>query len=268
MSAPEHETLVAETVPGPERVGAPVGRDVHPEPGVRRTLTSRVLGRAKLVRIFGCPVRSTFVKSTDYAVTVYTTTRGEPTVGKYFARSELGRLGLAAERLSDDLFGERPWRMPVARWHRRGFTVPRLRDEDRLDLACRAMTPAERLDAGVWALDVLLDVYSAGYLHGDLQPHNVWLLDGRLVATDFETLAPRTPGIPFLDSGDVTGNDPAPRPRPLDPAFDPDDDWSFHHVLGVSLEDAAAALRARLVDEAATSPAAARRLATFDGERT
>ena len=32
----------------------------------------------------------------------------------------------------------------------------------------------------------------------------MWLLDGRLVATDFETFAPRTPGIPFLDSGDQT----------------------------------------------------------------
>lgn len=246
--------------------GAPVGRVVHPEPGVRRTLPSRVLGRAKLVYLFGSPVAATFVKSTDYAVTVYTRTRGQDTVGKFFARTELGRLGFAAERLSADVFGDRAWRMPVVRWYRRGFTVPRLPDEARLDLACRAMSRAERLELGAWALDVLLDIYLAGYLHGDLQPHNVWLLDGRPVATDFETFSPRTPGIPFLDSGDVTGNDPAPRPRPLDPAFDPDDDWSFHHVLGVSLDDAVGALRSRL---AAVPPAdARRRLDALEGRTT
>ncbi|MFD4994024.1 hypothetical protein ACFWH7_04805 [Cellulosimicrobium cellulans] len=248
------------------RSGAPVGRDVRPEPGVRRSLTSRVVGRAKLVRLFGSPVRATFVKDTDYAVTVYTTTRGRPTVGKYFARSELGRAGFAAERLADDLFGDRPWHMPVARWHRRGFTVPRLRDEDRLDLAARSMSRDERVDASVWALTVLLEIYRAGYLHGDLQPHNVWLLDGRLVATDFETFAPRTPGVPFLDSGDVTGNDPAPRARPLDPAFDPDDDWSFHHVVGVSLGEAVHALRARLLADGGDE--AGRLLDALDGRTT
>ncbi|MDF9877539.1 hypothetical protein [Cellulosimicrobium cellulans] len=248
------------------REGAPVGRDVRPEPGVRRSLTSRVLGRAKLVRLFGSPLTATFVKDTDYAVTVYTTTHGRPTVGKYFARSELGRAGFAAERLADDLFGDRPWHMPVVRWHRRGFTVPRLRDEDRLDLAVRTMSRDERLDASVWALTVLLEIYRAGYLHGDLQPHNVWLLDGRLVATDFETFSPRTPGVPFLDSGDVTGNDPAPRPRPLDPAFDPEDDWSFHHVVGVSLGEAVEALRARLLAD--DGDEARRLLDALDGRTT
>jgi len=248
---------------GPVGTGAPIGRDVRPEPGVRRTLVSRVLGRAKLVYLFGCPVGATFVKSTDYAVTVYTTTRGRPTVGKFFARGELGREGFAGERLAADVLGDRAWRMPVVRWHRRGLTVPRLPDEARLDLACRGMDRAQRVEAGAWALDVLLEIYLEGYLHGDLQPHNVWLLDGRLVATDFETFSRRTSGIPFLDSGDVTGNDPAPRPRPLDPAFDPDDDWSFHHVLGVTLDDAVRALRARLA--AADDDASRRRLAALDG---
>lgn len=248
------------------RTGAPVGRDVRPEPGVRRTLASRVLGRAKLVYLYRSPVLSTFVKSTDYAVTVYTRTAGQDTVGKFFARTELGRQGFAAERLSAEVFADRPWRMPVLRWYRRGFTVPRLPDDARLDLACRSMTRAERVEMGAWALDVLLDIYLAGYVHGDLQPHNVWLLDGRPVVTDFETFSRRTPGIPFLDSGDITGNDPAPRPRPLDPAFDPDDDWSFHHVLEVSLDDALGALRSSL--SAAPAAEARRRLDALEGRTT
>ncbi|WP_407316556.1 hypothetical protein UQW22_09675 [Isoptericola halotolerans] len=249
-----------------QHTGAPVGRDVHAGAGVRRTVASRLTGRVKLVYLYGCPPRATYVKNTAYAVTVFSHTRGQETVGKYFSRGDLGRRGFAAERLSSELFGDRPWRMPVTRWHRRGFSVPRLPDAARLDLACRSMTSAERGRMGAWALDVLLEIYLAGYLHGDLQPHNVWFLDGRPVVTDFETFGRRTPGIPFLASGDITGDDPAPRDRPLDPAFDPDDDWSFHHVLGVTLDDAVQLLRRDLA--ASSSAADRRKLDALEGRLT
>lgn len=243
--------------------GAPVGRAA--DAGEHRSLTSRLVGRARLVARYGCPPTATFVKNTEYAVTVFTTTDGAPTVGKFFARTPLARAGFAGERLGEEVFGGSAWRMPVVRWHRRGLTVPRLADAARLDVAAPGMSPSARLDASTWALGVLLDVYLSGHVHGDLQPHNVWWMDGRLVATDFETFGPRTPGIPFLDSGDVTGNDPAPRPRPLDPAFAPDDDWSFHHVLGVPLEAAVRSLRARLVAAADRPGPGRRRLDALEG---
>ncbi len=219
-----------------------------------------------MVWLFRSPVRCEFVKESAAAVTVFTTTRGRPTVGKFYARSDLGRLSLAGERAAHGVFGDRGWMIPVVRWHTQGLTVPRLPETARLDVAARTMTPEQRLDAAVWALDVLLEIYEAGYLHGDLQPHNAWFCEGRLVATDFETFRARTPGLPFLDSGDTTGNDPAPYPRPLDPAFDPTDQMSFHFALGVSLAEAVAALRARLTADG--SPAAAARLAVLDGAPT
>ncbi|NYE18717.1 hypothetical protein [Microbacterium immunditiarum] len=245
------------------RTLAPLGRTVYEDPGVRRTLLSRVLGRAKMVRLYGTPITCTFVKSADHSVTVFSKIRGQEVVGKYFLRTEIGRANLAAERRSHELFGDRPWRMPVVKWHRQGFSVPRLSDGARLDVASEKMTRDERLDISATALDVLLEMYMAGYLHGDLQPHNIWLLEGRPVATDFETSGPRTQGIPFLESGDITGHDPNPRRRKIDTAFDPEDKWSFHYVLGVTLEQALETLRARL--EQAGTPEARRKLAVLDG---
>lgn len=244
---------------------APIGRVDHDDPGVHRTVWSRVVGRARLVREFRVPPLAEFVKESDCAVTVFTRSWGRPAVGKYFARSELGEARLASERLSHRLFRDRPWRMPVYRWSSRGFTVPRLPDAARLDVASERMSREERIEVSATTLDMLVEIYLAGYVHGDLQPHNVWLYEGRPVATDFETLGPRTPGIPFMDSGDITGNDPAPRDRPIDLAFGPDDKWSFHHVLGVSLADAAGALRERLARLAVDDRFAQRRLDALEG---
>lgn len=245
------------------RTLAPLGRTVYEDPGVRRTLISRVIGRAKMVRLYGTPITCTFIKSADHSVTVFSKIRGQEVVGKYFLRTDIGRSNLAAERRSYELFRDRPWRMPVVKWHRQGFSVPRLPDSARLDVASEHMSREERLDMSATALEVLLEMYMAGYLHGDLQPHNIWLLDGRPVVTDFETSGPRTPGIPFLESGDITGHDPAPRRRGIDRAFDPDDHWSFNFVLGVTLEQALEALRARL--EKADTSDARRKLAVLDG---
>jgi hypothetical protein len=236
--------------------------------GPPRSYLHRVVDRARMVYIFGNPVGATFVKATDRSVTVYTSHRGQPAVSKYFARTSIGKDAFRAERATGDLFGHRPWRMPVLKWHRRGFTVPRLPEASRLDIAGQELSREERVDMGAWTLDVLLEIYLTGHLHGDLQPHNIWLLDGRPVVTDFETFGPRTPGIPFLDSGDITGNDPRPRDRSLDPAFDPEDDWSFHHMLGVSLQDAVDALRPRLVAAAEHSPDDRAKLEALDGVRT
>lgn len=245
------------------RTRAPIGRVVTSDPGVRRTLWSRIRGRAKLVRLYGAPVTAQFVKSADHSVTVFSKRRGRPVVGKYFLRTDVGRSGFAAERRSYELFSDRPWRMPVVAWHRSGFSVPRLSDESRLDVASESMSREQRVDISATALEVLLEVYLSGNLHGDLQPHNIWMLDGRPVVTDFETFGPRSPRIPFLESGDITGHDPAPRRRPIDTAFNASDKWSFHYVMGVTLEQAVDALRVRLSHDA--SPEARRKLAVLDG---
>lgn len=247
------------------RTLAPLGRTVSADPEVPRTLMSRILGRIKLVRLYGTPVTATFVKSADHSVTVFTTRKGRPLVGKYFLRTDVGRAGFAAERRSWELFHDRPWRMPVVRWHRSGFSVPRLSDRDRLDVASEGMTREERVRISAWTLEVLLEIYLSGNLHGDLQPHNIWMLDGMPVVTDFETFGPRSRGIPFLESGDITGEDPAPRRRAIDTAFNPNDKWSFHYVLGVTLDQAIQALRERLTAEAPSSEEARRKLAALDG---
>jgi hypothetical protein len=206
------------------------------------------------------------VKNTDNAVTVFMTTRGTAVVGKFFARTPQARSAFEAEKTSAELFRDKAWRMPVLQWYPRcrGFTVLRLPDSDRLDVRARSMSRDDKVAAGAWAIDVLVEIYLSGHFHGDLQPHNVWYLDGRLVATDFEGFGRRSDEVPFLDSGDITGTDPG-TPRHLDAAFAVDDEWSFHNALGVSLDDALAAARSRL---GRSSPGASEKLDVLDGRRT
>jgi len=229
----------------------------------RRSLAARVAGRAKMTYLFGSPVTGEFVKESACAVTVFTTHQGKPAVGKFFARSELGRAGLGGERAAFDVFQDRPWFMPVLAWRRQGLLRPRVPREARLDLATRAESRETRLGYAAWTLEVLMDIYEAGWVHGDLQPHNIWFLDGRPVVTDFESMRRRTPGLPFLDSGDISGNDPAPHVRELYPAFNEDDEVSFVQLMDIHLDEAVKTLRSRL---AGTPTAEAeRRLAILDG---
>ncbi|GAB6859013.1 RIO2 family protein [Microbacterium xylanilyticum] len=244
---------------------APIGRPPRTTEG--RTLLSRVRGRIALVRRYRVPVFSHFAKDTETSATVFLTVKGQPLVGKYFTGSPRARAELRAERRSWELFRDRPWRMPVARWRRRSMLVRRLPDDSRLDVRARSMNDQERLDIAVWALDVLLDIYLAGYLHGDLQPHNVWYLDGRPVVTDWSTFARRSADVPFLESADLSGYDPAYEGR-FDPAFDPVDRWSFQNAVGVTSDEAVAALRARLVRAAEHSAYARERLDILDGRST
>lgn len=243
----------------PQENTAPLGREQR---GSGRTAPARLAARARLVQRYHFPPTAKFVKETEHAVTVFLSRRGRPAVGKFFASTPAARAALAAEQKSWELFCMQPWRMPILHWSRHGFLVPRLDDGDRLDARALHMSARERLDAGAWAVEVLLQIHLAGYFHGDLQPHNVWFLGDRLVATDFETFGRRSPGVPFLSSADITGFDPG-RTERLDPAFDPQDSWSFHHALGVSLDTAIAAARERL--SAQSGPRSVRLLAALDG---
>lgn len=232
MSAP-----TANATPAP---GIPIGR---PRPsGAHRSLVSRLRGRIALVRRYRVPFFCEFVRDADTNATVFLTKHATPLVGKYYVDSAEAKSELAAERSSWVAFCDRPWRMPVVAFNSRSVLMRRLPDEARIDMRARTMTAEQRLEVAVWAVDVLLQIYLAGYLHGDLQPHNVWWLDGRLVVTDWATFATRSPGIAFIDSADVSGGDPRYERR-FDPAFDPDDPWSFHNALGVSLGQAVDALR-------------------------
>ena len=230
---------------------------------VARSLSSRIWARAMMTYRFRTPVRNQFVKESACAVTMFGNRHGQQVVTKNFARTELGRLGLAGERSAYQVFGDRDWFMPVIAWIPQGLVRPRSPRESRLDLATKDVSHAERVEHAAWTLEVLIDIYEAGWVHGDLQPHNIWFLDGHLVVTDFESMRPRTPGLPFPDSGDVSGNDPAPHLRELYPAFSEDDEVSFVQLMDVTLDQAVSALRARLSRTPGSE--AARRLAILDG---
>ncbi|HEY5224728.1 MAG TPA: hypothetical protein VIJ18_16985 [Microbacteriaceae bacterium] len=246
MTGRDPEAGGSGTVSPPTSV--PIGRP--PRTSAHRSLASRLGGRIAVVRRYGIPFFSEFVRDCDTNATVFLTRHNTRLVGKYFIDSVEAQAELEAERRSWALFHDRPWRMPVVSSEGRGLLVRRLPDDARLDMRARTMTKSECLDAGAWALEVIIELYLAGYLHGDLQPHNIWYLEGRRVVTDWSTFASRTPEIPFAESADITGCDPAYQRR-FDPAFDPDDPWSFHNVLGISLSESVEVLGAQLASRPA-----------------
>ncbi|MEK8227841.1 hypothetical protein NKG05_19715 [Oerskovia sp. M15] len=115
-----------------------------------RSLVHRVVDRARMVYIFGSPVRATFVKATDRSVTVYTTHLGKPTVSKYFARTRIGRDAFGAERTTGT-FSEtgrgacRSWRGTAAGSRSRACPTTRASTSPPADVA-RASRRAGRLD--------------------------------------------------------------------------------------------------------------------------
>lgn len=248
-----------------EPMAFPVGPP--PRPTAYRSPLSRVLGRIAVVRRYGVPVLSEFVKDSPTNATVFLSLRGKAMVGKYFVDTPEALAEFAAEQLSTELFSDQAWRMPVERWGKRHMLVRRLPDESRMDVRARTMSAQERGFAAAWALDVLLEIYLAGYLHGDLQPHNIWYLDGRPVVTDWSTFSARTADVSFTESADITGHDQL-YSRRFDPAFDPNDPWSFHNAMDVSLTEATAVLERRLVAESKNLATARRKLMTLRGQTT
>ncbi|WP_344779299.1 hypothetical protein [Microbacterium kribbense] len=219
------------------------------------------------MRRYGVPFFCEFVGDRETNATVFLTRRGKRLVGKYFVDTPRARAEVAAERESWAAFSTRPWRMPLVRIDERRILAPRIHDENRLDVRARAMSHDERVGLGSWAVDVLLEIYLSGHLHGDFQPHNLWFLDGRPVVTDWATFARRTPGISFFESADVTGYDPAYERR-FDPAFDPADPWSFYCALGVTLDESVARARQELRDAPDGHHDTARKLAALEGQPT
>lgn len=162
-----------------------------------------------------------------------------------------GRASFANEVLAQSLFGSAPWKLPVAIAGDRCIRMPRLPDGARLDRAAAQMTLEERRQAALDALDAALDIHAEGYAHRDFSARNLYLYEGRVLVSDFETMTPYPTGErpAFAASYDVTGMGlPSPH-NTGNMGYSSASTASLQNVLGVPVDEALDLLRERLKDE-------------------
>lgn len=152
------------------------------------------------------------------------------------------------------IFNGNPWVIPIKERGENWFTLPFLPEKYRLDNVAESMNRETRLELATQALSILLDIHSAGYLHGDFHSLNLFWFRDQLMVGDFEKLTPYPEGQrpPFRDSFDLTGKAPgislpgdpqapavyystvAPGPRSLESVLDiplPEAMQAFEHAL-------------------------------------
>ena len=232
---------------------------------VERLPVARVRARAKMVRIYGTPWTAKVLLTTGLSITA--ASRWRPTITKYYTPDGYGTPHLEAERRSVEVFGDRQWRLPVERWTANSFTVHRFRPEQRLDVAGESMTAAQRLDISVRALDILLEIYLEGYMHGDFTPSNLWFVEDSLLVTDWENFAARD-DEPFVESTEIRGLEHPTEPGTrICASFAPEDPYSFASCFGISLEQVLQEYRRRAAAAPGRFAALEEKLAALDGHR-
>lgn len=184
-----------------------------------------------------------------------TTYHGVPHVKKIFTTATPGRQAFAAEKLAQSQFANQPWMLPWTRSGLNWFASPLLPSDCRLDhLAPKLDQPGRLLIAGQ-ILSIILDMHRAGFAHRDLHAGNLFVVDGKLIVTDFETLT-RYPGPlppPFRESYDITGRGLESPYMTGNKCFTSPHRLSVTSVLGVSLDEALGELRVLLKDDLRTA---------------
>ena len=175
---------------------------------------------------------------------------GQPGLEKHFSMNAEGKLCFERELLAQQLFGDRPWLVPVVKRGARTVATQRYKEEQRLDHAAQGMDEATRLDAARQALRIAWEIFNAGYAHRDFHARNLFWVNGRLMATDFETLEPYPDGqVPaFPESYDISGGG---LPSPYSTGnmnYLRDRSYALQQVLGVPLDEAIQGVHESLQD--------------------
>lgn len=180
---------------------------------------------------------------------------GLPTFEKTFRATAEGDAARRRELEARARWGHHPWLVPITASTPSTISLPRLPDGARLDLAAPSMDVAEREGVAVDALDIALELHADGWAHRDLHAKNLFVVDGQLLAIDFELIAERPPSMSFREGYDLTGTGmPSPHP-PKRTFYASEHPSSLQSVLGVPLDRALHLLGERLRDEARSSTA-------------
>lgn len=175
--------------------------------------------------------------------------RGRACVEKVFAPRREGRRVFRSERSAYLRFRHRPW-MPT--WIESGrlrYVREMYPDADRLDRLAPLLGKDERVDLACRALTIVLDLYAHGYAHRDFHVLNLYCVDGDLKLADFETLVPYPePRAPFAESYDVTGEglESPYKTRRMGFRARHESGLTLCQVLGVTFEEVMAAMPGHL----------------------
>ena len=112
---------------------------------------------------------------------------GTERVEKRYETDEKSQAALNAEREAHALFGALPWKLPLLSLSEHGYTMPKLPRSARLDYQSAHLDAEARRRCAVDALSIALELYRRGVAHRDFHCGNLYLHEGRLLLSDFET---------------------------------------------------------------------------------
>jgi SAM-dependent methyltransferase len=179
-----------------------------------RFLSNRVKGVRKSVRRIPLRVRQlvgTQVLGADHvgrrAMGKRTFAGDHPRFTKTMSATAEGRAAFENEMLAHRLFGDLPWMPPLLERGELSFSIPHFPDDLRLDRIAPSLSAEVREEVALQAVTILLDMLVRGYAHRDFHGRNLFWVEDRLWAIDFEAIAPYPEGArpPFPLCYDVTG---------------------------------------------------------------
>ncbi len=172
-------------------------------------------------------------------------------VEKVYENDAESQEGLAAETLAHQILGDRPWKMPLLNFTKQGYMMPLLPVGARLDLAASRLSDDQKRLYAVEAVSIAFELYMAGVAHRDFHSENIFLYDGHLLLSDYETLGqyPESTFGPFEESYDMVA-ERMESPFGTDRmCYKSSNSKSLQNVLGVSLEEALDGFRKVLIRE-------------------
>lgn len=131
-----------------------------------------------------------------------------PCLKKTYRRTRVARECFANEILARQLFADQPWIAPIVAQGHRWLAVPLYPQGTRLDRAAIDMDEDTRLEAARQAIMILFEIFTKGYAHRDFHAKNLFWVEGRLIATDFEVmiLYPQDKRPEFHNCYDIGGH--------------------------------------------------------------
>jgi SAM-dependent methyltransferase len=125
---------------------------------------------------------------------------------KSFEKTEAGLQALQQERSAHEHFGRYAWKMPILDWQPDALVMPTLPEGARLDRWAQHAQTDERRRAGEQVAWAAFEIFTHHMAHRDLHALNCFVVDGEVLVSDFETMAPQTTrGVAFRESYDVVG---------------------------------------------------------------
>ncbi|MEO0344834.1 MAG: methyltransferase domain-containing protein [Pseudomonadota bacterium] len=115
---------------------------------------------------------------------------GETHIRKVFSENEEALACMTREIAARELFGERPWMVPIIEQGASHITLALLPEERRLDRVAESLSEQERLEVARQAMHVAFEIFAQGYAHRDFHSRNMFWEDAQLRIVDFEVLQP------------------------------------------------------------------------------